>query len=141
MRSRLDFWKSVWQIASRPYASAAIASIVGENFDRTSELTNLTVGELQSRFQRTADFSQRFLTHVGKLQDAARETYRDVLTVDRVKDAPTGMSGNSVSTVYRVKDASMEMSGNGVSTDAFTEMSGNGFKYRETPADPVSVTN
>jgi hypothetical protein len=141
MRSRLDFWKSVWQIATRPYASTAIASIVEENFDRARELTNLAGGELESRVQRTADFSQMFLAHVGKLQDAALETYRDVSTVDRVKDAPTEMSGNGVSTVDRVKDASMEMSGNGVSTHASTEMSGNGFKYRKTTANPVSVTN
>jgi methyl-accepting chemotaxis protein len=164
MRSRLDFWKSVWQIASRPYASTAIASIMGENFDRASELTSLTVGELQSRVQSTADFSQKFLAHIGKLQDATHETYRDASTVgrvkdastemsgngastvDRVKDASTEMSGNGVSTVDRVKDASTEMSGNGVSTvdrvkDASTKMSGNGFKYQETPANPVSVTN
>jgi hypothetical protein len=122
MRSRLDFWKSVWQIASRPYTSMAMASIVEQNFDRASELTNLTVGELQSRVQRTADFSQKFLAHVGKLQDAARETYRNVSTVDRAKDVLT------------------EMSHNGVSTDASTEMSGDGFKYREA-ANRVSVTN
>ena len=61
MRSRLDFWKSVWQIASRPYASTAIASIMGENFDRASELTNLTVGELQARVQARLISPRSFL--------------------------------------------------------------------------------
>jgi hypothetical protein len=74
---RLDYWKSVWEIASRPYASTAITSTVQESFDRASDIANLTVGELRSRVQTTADFSEKFLAQVGKLQDAALETYRD----------------------------------------------------------------
>jgi hypothetical protein len=110
-RSRLNYWNSVWQIACRPYASAAIRSTVRENFDRASELANLTLGELSSRVQRTADFSEKLLAQFGKLQDAARETYRDTLTsyvstVDHVKD--TSMSVNGVATVDQVKDASAE---------------------------------
>ena len=110
-RSRLNYWNSAWQIACRPYASAAIRSTVRENFDRASELANLTLGELSSRVQRTADFSEKFLAQFGKLQDAARETYRDTLTsyvstVDHVKD--TSMSVNGVATVDQVKDASAE---------------------------------
>jgi hypothetical protein len=71
-RRRLDYWKSVWEIAS---------------FDRVSDLANLTVGEFRSRVQTTADFSEKFLAQVGKLQDVALETYRDssksyVSTVD-----------------------------------------------------------
>ena len=76
MRSRLGYWKSVWEIVSRPYASTAIASTVGESFDRASELAHLTVGELRSRIQRTADFSEKFLGQVGTLQNAALEMYR-----------------------------------------------------------------
>jgi hypothetical protein len=70
-RNRLAYWKSVWGIASRPHASTAIASTVRENFDRASELANLTIGELHSRVQRTVDFSEKCLAQVGKLQDAA----------------------------------------------------------------------
>jgi hypothetical protein len=93
-RSSLNYLKSVWEIASRPYASTAIASTVRENFDRASELANLTVGEINSRVQRTAEFSEKVLVQVGRLQDAARETYRDSLkpyvsTADQVKDVST----------------------------------------------------
>jgi hypothetical protein len=150
-RSRLGYWKSVWEIASRAYASTAIASTVGESFDRASELANLTVGELRSRVQRTADFSEKFLAQVGKLQDAVLETYRYSLksyvsTVDQVKDASTELLVDGVSTVDQVKDAFTELSVNGVSTvdqvkDASTELSVNGFKHRKTPANPVSVSN
>jgi hypothetical protein len=132
-RSRLSYWKSVWEIASRPYTSAAITSAVGENFDRAGELANLTVGEFRSRVQRTADFSENFLGEVGKLQDAVLETYRDSLkstvsTVDQVKDASAELSIDGVSTVDQVKDASAELSIDGVSTvdqvkDASAELS------------------
>jgi hypothetical protein len=113
-RSTLGYWKSVLNIASRPYASTAIASTIGDNFNRAGELAQLTVGELRSRVQRTADFSEMFLAQVGKLQHAAPETYRDSLKL-------------FVSSVDQVKDAS-------------TELSANGFKHRKTPANPVSVT-
>jgi hypothetical protein len=107
-RSRLDYWKSVWQIASRPYASTAID--VRENVDRVSALTNLTVSELHSRGLRTVDFSEKLLAEIGKLQDSARETYRDSVK-------------SNDSTVAQVKDAA-------------SEVSVNGFNHRETPPNP-----
>jgi hypothetical protein len=133
VQSRLSYWKSVWEIASRPYRSATITSAVGENFDRASALANLTVGEFCSRVQRTADFSEKFLAQVGKLQDAVLETYRDSVeltlsTVDQVKEASAELSVDGVSTVDQVKDASAELSVDGVSTvdqvkDASAELS------------------
>ena len=79
-RSRITYWKSVWEIASRPYASKASGATVQENFDRTSELTSLTVNELRSRAQRAVDFSKKLLDEAEQLQDTAREIYRDSLT-------------------------------------------------------------
>lgn len=137
IRSRLEYWKSVWEIASRPYASTTIRATVQENVDRANELTNLTTSELHSRGQRAVDFCDKVLAQVGELQDAALETYRDSLK-------------SYVSIIGQVTDASMEQSVNGVSTvnrvvdqvkDASTDMSVNGFRHRETPTDPVSVTN
>jgi hypothetical protein len=112
-RSRLDYWKSVWQIAFRPYASTAID--VRENFDRVSALTNLTVSELHSRSLGTVDFSEKLLAEIGKLQDSAGETYRDSVK-------------SNDSTVAQVKDAA-------------TEVSVNGFNHRETPPNLVAVSN
>jgi hypothetical protein len=42
----------------------------------SSDLAHLTFGELRSRVQTTADFSEKFLAQVGKLSDAALEMYR-----------------------------------------------------------------
>jgi hypothetical protein len=112
-RGRLDYWKSVWQIASLPYASTAID--VRDNFDRFSALTNLTVSELHSRGLRTVDFSEKLLAEIGKLQESACETYRDSV---RSND----------STVAQVKDAA-------------TDVSVNGFNQSEDAPNLVSVSN
>jgi hypothetical protein len=114
-RRRLDYWKSVWEIASRPYGSTAIESTVRENFDRASQLANLTAGELRSRGQVAAEFSEKLLTQAGKLQDAALETFRDSLKT-------------YASTVSQLKEATAELSTNGV-------------KKQEKPASLVTASN
>lgn len=100
-RSRLAYWKSVWEIVSKPYASTAIESAVRENFDRANQLANLTVGELRTRGQISADFSEKFLTQIEKLQDAGLEAFRDSLrtyasSVKKLQEATTELSANGV---------------------------------------------
>jgi hypothetical protein len=122
-RSRITYWKSVWEIASRPYASRTIGARVQENFDRTSELTNLTVDELHSRAQRAVDFSKKLLNEAEQLQDTTGEIYRDSST----------SIGSAVGQepIVAAKDLSVD----GVST---VEHSSNG---RRTFENLVSVTN
>jgi hypothetical protein len=114
-RSRLGYWKSVWEIASKPYASTAIDSTVRENFDRAGQLADLTVAELRARGQISADFSEKFLSQIGKLQDSALETFRASLKT-------------YASAMNQLKDAT-------------TELSGNGVKPREKPATLAPVSN
>jgi hypothetical protein len=121
-RSRLEYWKSVWEIASRPYASRAIGATIEENFERTRELTNLTVNRLHSRSQRALDFSKKLLAQAEQLQDTAREAYRDSLKpID--------------SAVGRVIVAAEELSVGGAST---VDQSSNG---RKRPANALSISN
>jgi len=92
VRRRLGYWKSVWEVVSRPYTSTAIDSVVRENFDRANQLSDLTVAELRARGENAAEFSEKFLYQVEKLQDAGVEALRDSLqayvsTVDKVKEA------------------------------------------------------
>ncbi|MGP6159986.1 MAG: hypothetical protein ACLPYS_21250 [Vulcanimicrobiaceae bacterium] len=101
-RARLAYWKSIWELASRPYASTALEPAVRESFERASELTNLTVDELRARGKRTAEFSEKFLGEVEKLQDAGVEVFRDSLkafvsSVEQVKDATADLSINGKS--------------------------------------------
>ena len=39
----LEYWKSVWQIASRPYASTEVETGLRENLDRANQIFGLTV--------------------------------------------------------------------------------------------------
>lgn len=102
-RSRLDYWKSVWEIASRPYTSTAIDATVRENFDRAQQLADLTVGEFRSRGQASTEFSEKFLAQIGKLQDAGVEVFRDSLkayvsSLNQVQEATTtalAVNGNA----------------------------------------------
>lgn len=91
-RRRLDYWKSVWEIASQPYPSTAVESAVRETFERANKLSDLTFGELRTRGKIAAEYSEKLLSQVEKLQDAGIEALRDglksyVSTVDKVKDA------------------------------------------------------
>jgi BMFP domain-containing protein YqiC len=67
----LDYWKSVWEISSRPYASTAIESSVRENFDRANQILALTVSEMQTSAQKTSELTERLASHTAKLQDTA----------------------------------------------------------------------
>ena len=87
----LDYYKSVWEIAARPYASTAPESTVRENFDRANEIVSLTVTELQNNGQKTAELAEKLLKQSTKLQDSA---------VAAVK----GLLNTSASNVTFVKD-------------------------------------
>jgi uncharacterized phage infection (PIP) family protein YhgE len=162
MQGRIDYWKSVVEIASRPYPTKPSGSTLRETFTRASELTNLTFGELSSRVQRTADFSEKILTQFEKLQATTIEMYRESLTsyvsaVDKAKDASAeladGLKQSHVSTVEEVKDVSTELVDDlkqpCVSTvrevadevkDASAESSVGGAKHRKAFAGHVSST-
>jgi hypothetical protein len=87
----LDYYKSVWEISARPYASTAIEATVRENFDRANEIVSLTVTELQTEGQKSSEFAQKLFTQNAKLQDSA---------VAAIK----GLVNTSVSNVTFVKD-------------------------------------
>lgn len=65
----LDYTKSVWEIASRPYASTALETTVRENFDRTNQIVALTISELQTSGQKAAELAEKSFSHGAKLQE------------------------------------------------------------------------
>jgi uncharacterized coiled-coil protein SlyX len=87
----LDYYKAVWEITARPYASTAIESTVRENFDRANEIVSLTVTELQTNGAKSSEFVQKLLAQNAKYQDSA---------VAAVK----GLVNTGVSNVNFVKD-------------------------------------
>ncbi len=66
----LEYAKSVWEITSRPYASTAVETAVRENFDRANQLVSLTINELQTSGQQSAEFSEKLVSHGAKVQES-----------------------------------------------------------------------
>jgi hypothetical protein len=75
----LNYWKSVWDITSRPYSPVTIDAVVNENFNRANQLTNLTVDELRSAGRESAEFAEKLLAESGKVQDTALGSFRGLI--------------------------------------------------------------
>ena len=75
----LHYWKSVWEITSRPYSPVTIDSIVRTNLERANQLTNLTVDELRSAGRESAEFAEKLLAEGTKVQDTALGSFRRLL--------------------------------------------------------------
>jgi hypothetical protein len=75
----LNYWKSVWEIAWRPYTPVTIDAVVRTNFERANQLTNLTVDELRSAGRESAEFAEKLLAEGTKVQDTALESVRGLL--------------------------------------------------------------
>ncbi len=90
----LDYTKSVWEIVSRPYSSAAIETVVRENFDRTNQIVSLTIAELQTTGQKSAEFGEKLVSHGAKLQETNVHSLRGMVNtglsnLNYVKDTAT----------------------------------------------------
>ncbi len=90
----LGYWKSVWEIVSRPYASNAIETAVQENFDRANKIVSLTVGELQTSGVNSAALTEKLVSQNAKIQDSLAQGFRGMVStgisnVNFVKEATT----------------------------------------------------
>ena len=76
----LGYLKSVWEIASKPYATAALDVTVKENFDRANQIVSLTIGELQTTGAKNAEFVEKLSAHNAKVQDSVATAFRGLVT-------------------------------------------------------------
>ncbi len=76
----LAYYRSLWDIVSRPYASTAVETTVRENFDRANQVVSLTVNELANNGAKATEFAEKLAQHGAKLQDAAAEAYRGAIS-------------------------------------------------------------
>jgi len=88
----LDYSKSLWEIASRPYASAAVETTVRENFDRANQMVSLTISELQANAAKSAEFGEKLVAHGAKAQESLVHSMKGLVetsisNVDFVKDS------------------------------------------------------
>ncbi|MFY9781319.1 MAG: hypothetical protein WAJ85_12525 [Candidatus Baltobacteraceae bacterium] len=75
----LDYWRRVWEINSRPYASFAYEAFLGEGVARATEVLELTAEELESQSAKSAELTERLAAQGAQLQHAALEAYRGLL--------------------------------------------------------------
>ncbi|MDQ2908174.1 MAG: hypothetical protein M3R44_02360 [Candidatus Eremiobacteraeota bacterium] len=75
----LDYAKSLFEIAARPYASMTPAAVAQENFDRAHQIVARTVGEFQTTGQKSAEFAEKAATHGAKLQETYVAAMRGVV--------------------------------------------------------------
>ena len=75
----LSYWKSVWDITSRPYTSTALDATVHENFDRANAILNLTVDELKAQEKQAQELAEKVVEQGAKLQDSTISAFRGVL--------------------------------------------------------------
>jgi hypothetical protein len=90
----LDYSKSFWEIASRPYSTAAIEAAVQDNFDRANKLVSLTIAEMQTNGQKAAEFAEQFAAYAAKLQESYTASLKGLLdtglsNLNYVKDTAT----------------------------------------------------
>jgi len=76
----LDYWRSVWDITSRPYTSTGVEAAVRENFDRANKVLNLTIQELQAQEKSSQELAEKVTAQGSKIQDSALAAVRGLLT-------------------------------------------------------------
>jgi hypothetical protein len=75
----LNYWKSVWDITSRPYSPVTIDAVVRTNLERADQVTNLTIGEMRTAGRESAEFAEKLLAKGVKVQDTALGSFRRLL--------------------------------------------------------------
>ncbi|MFY9779207.1 MAG: hypothetical protein WAJ85_01695 [Candidatus Baltobacteraceae bacterium] len=91
-RRLLHYWRSVWEIESRPYASVSPESSVREGLERANQVLKLTVDELQAQRQESAKFTEQLSSQASKVKESSLAALSDVLDtaitdLNCVKDA------------------------------------------------------
>ena len=76
----LGYTKSLYEIASRPYASGAPDAAVRDGFDRFKQIADLTVSELQTTATKNTDFAERFIAQTNAVQEQVAHAVRGLAT-------------------------------------------------------------
>jgi len=90
-RRLLHYWRSVWEIESRPLNSTSPESSVREGLERANAVLKLTVDELQAQRQESAKFTEQLSAQATKVKESSLAALSDVLDtaigdLNRVKE-------------------------------------------------------
>ncbi len=88
----LGYMKSLYEIASRPYASSTVETTVREGFERAHQIVDLTVNEMQTSGHKSTELAEKVAAHGAMLQDSWTQGLRGALktgisNISYVKDA------------------------------------------------------
>jgi hypothetical protein len=91
----LDYWRQVWEVNSRPYASIAPEAYLSETSARANKVLELTLDELEAQTAKSIELTERLASEGAHLQHAALEAYRGLLAtsianVRHVKETTAG---------------------------------------------------
>jgi hypothetical protein len=75
----LGYAKSLYEVASHPYAAATLESGLRESFERAHQIVELTVDELQASGLKNAEFAEKLAAQGAKLQDTWTHAMRGLL--------------------------------------------------------------
>jgi broad specificity phosphatase PhoE len=66
----LEYAKHVVEIGTRPYGASTVEAAFRENFERTTEVMTLSIAELQTSGQKTAELAEKLAAQAAKLQES-----------------------------------------------------------------------
>jgi uncharacterized protein YnzC (UPF0291/DUF896 family) len=75
----LDYWRHLWEINARPYASVTPEGYLRETVERALEVLDLTREELEKQTAKSVELTERLASEAAHLQRAALEAYRGLL--------------------------------------------------------------
>lgn len=78
-RRALDYFKSMFEIVSRPYNSTAVEAAVRENLDRANQVVSLTVSELQAAAQHNSELLEKTAKFAAKLQETVTAANQGIM--------------------------------------------------------------
>ena len=113
----LEYSKSLWEIASRPYASTAVETTVRENFDRANQMISLTVSELQTSGQKSAELGEKLVAHGAKVQESLVAAMKGLVetgisNMKYAKDSATQQFDNVTSRIEETTNRAVAASAN-----------------------------
>ncbi len=99
-RRRLDYFKALYDIVSRPYGPVTLEQAAREHVDRTSEIVSLSIAEFEASGKKTAELTRTWLDHSAKMRDFGFEAARDLMkagvsNLEAVRDTTTKHLANS----------------------------------------------
>lgn len=75
----LEYTKSVWEISSRPYETAAFEAILRDGFERANKIVEAGIATLQANGRTSAELAENLVAQNAKLQESFTTGFKGLL--------------------------------------------------------------